>query len=73
MEDHNNDWEYFEWLNSLPDDERDEYVQRHSTILEDGQEDPTIIHLKEGETIEDWMQKNGFIDATEIIEQMKNL
>ena len=65
-------FEHLDWLNSLPDDERWEYIQSHSMVLKEGQEDPTIIYLKEGETVEEWMKENNYIDATEIIERLKN-
>ena len=55
------DYEYLDWFHSLSEDERYAYAQSHATILEDEQEDPTVIQLKDGET-----------DAIEIIERLKN-
>ena len=67
------EYEFWDWLTTLPVEEQIEYVERHGTRLEAGEEDPTIIHPKEGETIEDLIEKYNLHDATEIIEKMKNL
>ena len=63
------DYEYLDWFHSLSEDERYAYAQSHATILKDEQEDPTIIQLKDGETVDDWIKKYNLHDVTEIIER----
>ena len=43
------------------------------TILEEGEEDPTIVRLQPGETLEDYMKRNNLVNGDEIIAQIKNI
>ena len=42
-------------------------------ILEEGDEDPTIVSLQPGETLEDYMNRNNLVNGDEIIAQMKDI
>lgn len=72
-EDFKEEYSFLDWLYSLNENDRYEYLQKNATILEIGEYDPTIIYPKDGETIEDYMNKYNLIDATEIIEQLEIL
>ena len=72
-EDFKETFSFLDWFNTMSDDERHEYVQHHAIIREGEEEDPTIIHLKEGETIDDWIKKYNLHDASEIIDRLRNL
>ena len=72
-EDFKEEYDFLDWLYSLNENDRYEYLQKNGTILEVGEYDPTIIYPKDGETIEDYMNKYNLIDATEIIEQLEML
>ena len=72
-EDFKEEYDFLDWLYSLNENDRYEYLQKNATILEIGEYDPTIIYPKDGETIEDYMNKYNLIDATEIIEQLEML
>ena len=52
--------EWIKHMDSLP-----------KTVLEEGQEDPTIVKLQPGETLEDYMKRNNLVNGDEIIAQMK--
>ena len=72
-EDFKETFSFLDWFNTMSDDERHEYVQHHAIIREGEEEDPTIIHLKEGETIDDWIKKYNLHDASEVIDRLRNL
>ena len=63
-------------LKKLSCEESQEYkeiVSMPSLIIENGQPDPTILQLKEGQTIEDFMRENGFTYGDDIIGQIRNI
>ena len=56
------DEEWISHMRSLP-----------SMILEEEQEDPTIVKLQPNDTIEDYMKRNNLVNGDEIISQIKNI
>lgn len=68
-EDFKEDFEYLDWLYSLPIKDRNEYLS-HSDIVEDGN-DPSVINITE-EELEEWIKKYNLHDAKEWMNSWAN-
>ena len=69
-EDFKEDFEFIDWLESLPEDERREYLAK-SDVIEDGK-DPTVIDIGD-EDLGEWVKKYNLHDADEWLNWIKNL
>lgn len=70
-EEYKGDFEFLDWLKSLPIQKRKEFLSK-SDLFEDGN-DPSVIHLAENETVEDWIEKYNLHDANELIERFSEI
>ena len=70
-DEYKSDFEFLDWLESLPIQERKEFLSK-SDLFEDG-DDPSIIHLAGNETIEGWIEKYNLHDVNELIERFSEI
>lgn len=69
-EDFKEDFEFIDWLESLPEDERREFLAKSDVI--EGGKDPTVIDIGD-EDLDEWVKKYNLYDADEWLEQIRNL
>ena len=69
-EDFKEDFEFIDWLESLPEDERREFLAKSDVI--EGGKDPTVIDIGD-EDLDAWVKKYNLHDADEWLEQIRNL
>lgn len=68
-EDFKEDFEFLDWVKSLTEEERKEYLSQ-SDIIE-GENDPTVLNLSK-EELEEWIVKYNLHDASEWIEKFSS-
>lgn len=69
-EDFKEDFEFLDWLESLPEDERREFLAKSDVI--EGENDPTVIDIGD-EDLDEWVKKYNLHNADEWIERLGNL
>ncbi len=69
-EDFKEDFEFLDWLKSLPEDEKREYLAK-SDLIEDGK-DPTVIDIGD-EDLDEWVKKHNLHNVDEWLEWIRSL
>lgn len=69
-EDFKEDFEFIDWLESLPEDQRREFLAKSDVI--EGGKDPTVIDIG-NEDLDEWVKKYNLHDADEWLESIRKL
>ena len=65
------EFKFLDWLQTLSSEEKAKFLSE-SDHFEDA-DDPSIIHLEEGETVEDWIRRYDLHDISSFIEYVNQL